>query len=100
MDTKKLDRWSELLLDTGKRNNLVNFSKQDKSCMHFAKFLGRKALKISTFDVCTFQKSLTANLHALPFQTKWDTHLCFFVENMVFDIDLCYTIIAPNGALG
>jgi len=25
MDTKKLDRWSELLLDTGKRNNLVNF---------------------------------------------------------------------------
>ena len=25
MDTKKLDRWAELLLDTGKRNNLINF---------------------------------------------------------------------------
>ena len=25
MDIKKLDRWADLLLDTGKRNNLVNF---------------------------------------------------------------------------
>lgn len=25
MDNKKLDRWAELLLDTGKRNNLINF---------------------------------------------------------------------------
>ncbi|MCD8145849.1 MAG: DUF4011 domain-containing protein [Clostridiales bacterium] len=25
MDTKKLDKWADLLLDTGKRNNLVNF---------------------------------------------------------------------------
>ena len=25
MDTRKLDRWADLLLDTGKRNNLVNF---------------------------------------------------------------------------
>ncbi len=25
MDTKKLDKWAELLLGTGKRNNLVNF---------------------------------------------------------------------------
>lgn len=25
MDTKKLDRWASLLLDTGKRNNLINF---------------------------------------------------------------------------
>ena len=25
MDTQKLNRWAELLLDTGKRNNLVNF---------------------------------------------------------------------------
>lgn len=24
-DTKKLDKWAELLLDTGKRNNLINF---------------------------------------------------------------------------
>ena len=25
MDTKKLERWATLLLDTGKRNNLVNY---------------------------------------------------------------------------
>ena len=25
MDTKKIDKWAELLLDTGKRNNLINF---------------------------------------------------------------------------
>lgn len=25
MDTKKLNKWAELLLDTGKRNNLINF---------------------------------------------------------------------------
>ncbi len=25
MDTEKLDIWASLLLDTGKRNNLVNF---------------------------------------------------------------------------
>lgn len=24
-DEKKLDKWAELLLDTGKRNNLINF---------------------------------------------------------------------------
>lgn len=25
MDTRKLDKWADLLLDTGKRNNLINF---------------------------------------------------------------------------
>ncbi len=30
MDTAKLDKWAELLLDTGKRNNLINF-KDSKS---------------------------------------------------------------------
>lgn len=25
MDAKKLDKWADLLLDTGKRNNLINF---------------------------------------------------------------------------
>ena len=25
METKKLDKWADLLLDTGKRNNLINF---------------------------------------------------------------------------
>ena len=27
MDSKKLEKWAELLLDTGKRNNLINFKK-------------------------------------------------------------------------
>ena len=26
MDAKKLNKWADLLLDTGKRNNLINFS--------------------------------------------------------------------------
>ena len=25
VDTRKLDKWADLLLDTGKRNNLINF---------------------------------------------------------------------------
>ena len=25
MDNKKLERWAQLLLDTGKRNNMINF---------------------------------------------------------------------------
>ena len=25
MNAQKLDKWAELLLDTGKRNNLINF---------------------------------------------------------------------------
>ena len=25
MNTRKLDKWADLLLDTGKRNNLINF---------------------------------------------------------------------------
>ena len=25
MDTKKLEKWANLLLDTGKRNNLIHF---------------------------------------------------------------------------
>lgn len=31
MDNKKLDRWAELLLDTGKRNNLINFKETKTS---------------------------------------------------------------------
>lgn len=31
MNTKKLDKWAELLLDTGKRNNLINF--KDRKAM-------------------------------------------------------------------
>ena len=31
MSTKKLDKWAELLLDTGKRNNLINF--KDRKAM-------------------------------------------------------------------
>ena len=32
MNTKKLDKWAELLLDTGKRNNLINF--KDRKAMY------------------------------------------------------------------
>ncbi len=40
MDAKKLDKWADLLLDTGKRNNLINF----------------KDLRVSTVEVfnCLF----------------------------------------------
>ncbi len=31
MDTKKLDKWAELLLDTGNRNNLINFKDRKAS---------------------------------------------------------------------
>ena len=31
MDIKKLDKWASLLLDTGKRNNLVNFKDRKSS---------------------------------------------------------------------
>ena len=33
MDTKKLDKWADLLLDTGTRNNLVNFKDTQASTM-------------------------------------------------------------------
>lgn len=33
MDTKKLDKWAELLLDTGKRNNLINFKDSKTSAV-------------------------------------------------------------------
>ena len=33
MDTKKLDRWASLLLDTGKRNNLVHFKYTNASAV-------------------------------------------------------------------
>lgn len=33
MDTKKLDKWAELLLDTGKRNNLINFKESRTSAV-------------------------------------------------------------------
>ena len=31
MNTKKLDKWADLLLDTGKRNNLINFKDRRSS---------------------------------------------------------------------
>ena len=33
MDIKKLDKWADLLLDTGKRNNLINFKDTKASTM-------------------------------------------------------------------
>lgn len=47
MDTRKLDRWADLLLDTGKRNNLVNFRDTRAS-----------TVEIVAPDVCTiFEKA-------------------------------------------
>ena len=37
MDTKKLDRWASLLLDTGKRNSLVNFKDTKASTVEIIK---------------------------------------------------------------
>ena len=37
MDTKKLNRWAELLLDTGKRNNLINFKDTRASTVEVTK---------------------------------------------------------------
>ena len=31
MDTSKLDKWAELLLDVGKKNNLINFKDRKSS---------------------------------------------------------------------
>lgn len=55
MDTKKLDRWAELLLDTGKRNNLINFRDTRAStveivapdvCSIFAKANGASSFEV------------------------------------------------------
>ena len=37
------------------------YSKQDKSCMHFAEFFGLNALKISAFDVNSIGVSFSGN---------------------------------------
>ena len=39
MDIKKLDKWADLLLDTGKRNNLINFKDTKASTMEVAPLL-------------------------------------------------------------
>ncbi len=37
-DQKKLERWAEKLLDTGKRNNLVNFKDTKTSTAEVGRF--------------------------------------------------------------
>ena len=39
MDTRKLDKWADLLLDTGKRNNLINFKDTRVSTVKFCSHL-------------------------------------------------------------
>ena len=55
MDTKKLDRWADLLLDTGKRNNLINFRDTKTSTAEVllpsADVLFEKAEGSATFEV-------------------------------------------------
>lgn len=55
MDTKKLNKWAELLLDTGKRNSLINFKDSKASAVEVifpaAKDLFEKIRTISDFEV-------------------------------------------------
>ncbi len=55
MDTKKLDAWADLLLDTGKRNNLVNFKDTKTSTIEIilpsADDLFTKVESSSSFEV-------------------------------------------------
>lgn len=55
MDTKKLDKWAELLLDTGKRNNLINFKDMRTSTVEvllpFSDVLFEKVEGSTTFEV-------------------------------------------------
>ncbi|MCR5799216.1 MAG: DUF4011 domain-containing protein [Lachnospiraceae bacterium] len=55
MDTKKLERWAQQLLDTGKRNNLVNFKDTKASTAEVVfpdtESFYEKCLSLSTFEV-------------------------------------------------
>lgn len=55
MDTKKLDKWAELLLDTGNRNNLINFKDRKASTvqvlMPAADVLFGKVESLTRFEV-------------------------------------------------
>lgn len=55
MDTKKLDKWADLLLDTGKRNNLINFRDTSASTVEVlfpaSDALFRKIDEAATFEV-------------------------------------------------
>ncbi len=55
MDSKKLERWAQLLLDTGKRNNLINFKDTKASTAEIvypdAESFYEKCLSISSFEI-------------------------------------------------
>lgn len=55
MDVSKLDKWAELLLDTGKRNNLINFKDSKSSSVEIVApdfyTVFKKATSSSTFEV-------------------------------------------------
>ena len=55
MDNKKLERWAQQLLDTGKRNNLINFKNTKASTAEVvypdAGVLYEKCLSSSSFEI-------------------------------------------------
>lgn len=55
MDNKKLERWAQLLLDTGKRNNLINFKDSKASTVEIVfpdgKTFYEKCLSVSSFEI-------------------------------------------------
>ena len=66
MDTKKLDKWADLLLDTGKRNNLINFKDTRASTVEVllpsSDVLFEKVDGTASFEVITKQKIFPDNL--------------------------------------
>ena len=88
MDIKKLDRWAELLLDTGKRNNLVNFRDTKTSTVEVlypeTADLFAKAESSAVFEV--YDPLL---IEADEDETPADTH--------VSDEDTVKTPTSPNG---
>ena len=55
MDTKKLERWAQQLLDTGRRNNLINFKDTKASTVEVvfpdAETFYSKCLSLSSFEI-------------------------------------------------
>ena len=55
MDNKKLERWAQQLLDTGKRNNLINFKDTKASTVEVVfpdgEAFYEKCLSTSSFEI-------------------------------------------------
>lgn len=66
MDTKKLDKWTELLLDKGKRNNLINFKDTRTSTVEVLLWLYQSGHILSVK-----KRSKTAYYRPAPVQERW-----------------------------